>query len=64
MTRNGQTKSKDLVPIYKRGPELDMSIFEREIGRILNKMRTSGRQDEDTVPAMLRAIETYEAATR
>lgn len=57
-------KSKDLVPIIRKGRDLDMAIFEREISRILNKMRYNhGRRDQDTEPGILRALETYEAAT-
>ena len=44
--------------------DLNMTILEDEIIRVFGKWRAKGHQDEDTEPALARAVETFEAKLR
>lgn len=55
--------TKELV-VYDGDYALDLSILEREITRVFSKWRATGHQDEDTIPSLERAVETFEAARR
>ena len=41
-----------------------MFVLEDEISRVYKKWHDTGHQDEDTEPALVRAVETFEAKLR